>query len=204
MKIRLESEDDYFEVEKLVRDSFWNIYRPGAFEHYIVHNLRNHDSFIKNLAYVIEDDGKIIGYINYSMGFIDYGDEKEDACVLGPVAIHKDHQNQGLGSKLICHTLDLAKKENISHVFVIGDENYYHRFGFISASEYDIHLEGTDEEDECPFFMIKIFDENNLKNGKGTFHNPDAFNVTQSDVDEFDKKFEFKEKLTLEGQLEEL
>ena len=40
MKIRLENEDDYIEVEKLVRDSFWNVYRPGAYEHFIVHNLR--------------------------------------------------------------------------------------------------------------------------------------------------------------------
>ena len=64
MKIRLENEEDYIEVEKLVRDSFWNVYRPGAYEHFIVHNLRNDESFVSKLAYVIEDDGKIIGSIN--------------------------------------------------------------------------------------------------------------------------------------------
>ena len=73
MKIRLETENDYLEVENLVRNSFWNVYRPGAFEHYIVHHLRNDESFINDLAYVIECDGKISGHINYSVGFIEYG-----------------------------------------------------------------------------------------------------------------------------------
>ena len=113
MKIRLETENDYLEVENLVRNSFWNVYRPGAFEHYIVHHLRNDESFINDLAYVIECDGKIRGHINYSVGFIEYGDEKMDAVVLGPIAIDKDYQNMGLGSKLIEYTLYLAKGENI-------------------------------------------------------------------------------------------
>ena len=204
IKIRLESEDDYFEVEKMVRNSFWNIYRPGAFEHYIVHNLRDDESFLENLAYVIECDGKIIGHINYSAGFIDYGDEKVDAVILGPVAIHEDFQNRGLGSKLIEYTLRIACDEGIPFVFVVGDERYYHRFGFESASEYGLHLEGTDANDECPFFMIKLFDKSELKDGAGTFHNPDVFDVAQSDVDEFDKRFEYRKKEVLETQLKEL
>jgi predicted N-acetyltransferase YhbS len=204
MEIRLENENDYFEVEVLVRNSFWNIYRPGAFEHYIVHCLRDDKSFIRDLAYVISDDDKIVGHINYSVGYIDYGDVKIDAVVLGPVAIYDDYQNRGLGSKLIRHTLDLAKNKGIPFVFVIGDENYYHRFGFESASKFDIFLDGTDRQDECPFFMVIVFDKTKLKNKNGTFHNPDVFDVNQSDVDEFDKQFEFKEKLILDSQLKEL
>lgn len=76
MEIRLENENDYLEVEELVRDSFWNVYRPGAFEHYIVHHLRDDESLIRSLAYVVEKDNKIIGHINYSTGFIDYGERK--------------------------------------------------------------------------------------------------------------------------------
>ena len=41
MIIRLENENDYLKVENLARNSFWNVYRPGAYEHYIVHNLRD-------------------------------------------------------------------------------------------------------------------------------------------------------------------
>lgn len=200
----METEEDYFEVENMVRNSFWNIYRPGAFEHYIVHNLRDDESFLENLTYVMESNDGIIGYIGYSEGFIDYGDERIGAVVLGPLAIHEDFQNQGLGSKLIGHTLNLAKDEDIPFVFVVGDEDYYQRFGFISASEYDLYLEGTDTGDECPFFMIRVFDESKLKMGTGIFHNPDVFDVNPKDVDEFDKKFEYKKKEVLEGQLEGL
>ena len=188
----------------MVRNSFWNIYRPGAFEHYIVHNLRDDESFLENLTYVMESNDGIIGYISYSEGFIDYGDERIGAVVLGPLAIHEDFQNHGLGSKLIGHTLNLAKDEDIPFVFVVGDEDYYRRFGFISASEYDLYLEGTDMGEECPFFMIRLFDESELKDGIGIFHNPDVFDVNPEDVDEFDKKFEYRQKKVLEGQLEGL
>ncbi len=189
------------EVENLVRDSFWNVYRPGAFEHYIVHNLREDDSFISNLAYVIESDGRIVGHINYSIGSLDYGDEKIDAVVLGPLAIRRDCQNQGWGSELMEYTLNLAEKEGIPFIVVIGDENYYHRFGFVSASKYNMYLDGTDTSDECPFFMIKIFDESKLKDKMGIFSNPKVFDVDVYDVDEFDKKFEYRQKFVLDGQL---
>ena len=197
----MEQEKDYFEVESMVRNSFWNVYRPGALEHYIVHNLRGDESFLKNLAYVIECDDKIIGHINYSVGFIDYDDERADAVILGPVAIHEDFQNQGLGSRLIDYTLNLAENEGIPFVLVVGDEDYYHRFGFVSASEYGLYLEGTDTSDECPFFMIRLFDEFESGDKIGIFHNPDVFDVDSEDVDEFDKKFEYRKKEVLEGQL---
>ena len=213
--IRLEAEKDHLKVENLVRDAFWNVYRPGAFEHYIVHNLRNDSSFIKELAYIIEKNGEIIGHINYSKGNMNlykanrYGvdikvnDRKGEAIILGPIAINPKYQNQGYGSKLIKHTLKLAKNNNIPFVFVVGDENYYSRFGFESASKYNLFLEGTDTQEENPFFMIKIF-ENTFEDedyDKGIFQNPEVFNVDEEDVDEFDKNFEYKEKRVQEGQL---
>ncbi|AMD17448.1 acetyltransferase [Methanobrevibacter sp. YE315] len=201
MKLRLEREEDYLEVEKLVRNSFWNIYRPGAYEHYIVHNLRNDDRFIGYLAYVIEKDDMIIGHINYSLGKISYEDGFEDAAILGPIAIDENHQNQGFGSQLIEYTLGLAEEKGIPFVFVVGDENYYSRFGFESASKYNYYLENTDSNEENPFFMIRIFDESKISNDLGIFRNPDVFNVDESEVDEFDKQFEYKEKLVQEGQL---
>lgn len=202
MIMRLEQADDYFEVENMVRNAFWNIYRPGAFEHFIVHNLRNHPDFISDLAYVIEKDKKIIGHINYSTGTISYENGKiEDTVVMGPIAIDEKCQNHGLGTKLIEFTLTKVKDMGIPFVFVIGDENYYCRFGFESASKYHLYLEGTPTDEECPFFMIKVFDKSKIIHEKGIFKNPDAFDVDESEVDEFDSQFEFKEKLVQEGQL---
>ena len=198
-EITLEREDDHFEVEDMVRNSFWNIYRPGAYEHLIVHNLRDDESFISNLAYVIKNDDIIVGHINYSKGKIDHGNEIEEGIILGPVSIDRDYQNRGLGTWLIEHTLCLAKKEGIPFVFVVGDESYYSRFGFRPASEYGLYLEGTDVNEENPFFMIKIFNKSEIR--AGTFKIPDVFDVDESEVDEFDKRFEHKEKLILKGQL---
>ena len=59
--IRVEEERDYSTVESLVRESFWNVYRPGCTEHYVLHHLRNCPDFIPELAFVMEVDGKIIG-----------------------------------------------------------------------------------------------------------------------------------------------
>lgn len=202
MEIRLERAEDYGNVENMVRNSFWNIYRPGAFEHFIVHKLRNHESFINDLAYVIQKDGNIIGHINYSNGKINYENGKtENAVVLGPIAIDKQYQNQGYGSKLIEFTLTKANQKGIPFIFVVGDENFYKRFGFESASKYNFYLEGTDFHDECPFFMIKIFDKSKVKNKQGIFSNPDVFDVDEKQADEFDKKFEYLKKEVNDNQL---
>ena len=59
--IRLETFADHAEVENLVRESFWNVYRPGCTEHYVLHHLRNNADFIPELCFVMEQDGRIIG-----------------------------------------------------------------------------------------------------------------------------------------------
>jgi predicted N-acetyltransferase YhbS len=117
------------------------------------------------------------------------------------VAIDGNCQGQGLGTELIGYTLDLADRCGIPLIFVIGDENYYSRFGFESASKYNLYLEGTSLDDENPFFMVRIFNDASLDGNLGIFHNPDVFDVDESDVDEFDKDFEYREKLILDGQL---
>ena len=52
---------DYAEVEYLVRESFWNVYRPGCLEHYVLHCLRENKDFVPELDFVMEKDSKIIG-----------------------------------------------------------------------------------------------------------------------------------------------
>ena len=59
--IRLEKKEDYREVESCVRESFWNVYRPGCSEHYVIHVLRSDPAFVKELDFVMEQDGRLIG-----------------------------------------------------------------------------------------------------------------------------------------------
>lgn len=70
IKIRLETESDYRAVEELTRNAFWNVYKPGADEHYFVHTMRNHPDFIPELAFVLEKDGEIIGNIMYTKAWL--------------------------------------------------------------------------------------------------------------------------------------
>ena len=60
--IRLEKPEEFREVENLVRESFWNVYRPGCSEHYVIHVLRGDPAFVKELDLVMELDGRLIAY----------------------------------------------------------------------------------------------------------------------------------------------
>lgn len=52
--IRLETETDYRMVEHLTREAFWNVYRPGCTEHYILHQFRGREEFIPELSLILE------------------------------------------------------------------------------------------------------------------------------------------------------
>ena len=59
--IRLEKQEDRRAVENLIRESFWNVYRPGCSEHYVIHVLRDDPAFVKELDFVMEQNGTLIG-----------------------------------------------------------------------------------------------------------------------------------------------
>lgn len=46
--IRQEEEKDYAYVENMTREAFWDVYQPGASEHFVLHKLRKSDCFIPN------------------------------------------------------------------------------------------------------------------------------------------------------------
>ncbi|RAP52281.1 MAG: GNAT family N-acetyltransferase [Methanosphaera sp. SHI613] len=199
MIIRQEERTDYKKVEYLLREAFWNVYRPGCHEHYIVHNLRHDASFIRELDYVIEDDDKVVGHITYSKNTLCVDNKKIDVVTLGPVGIDPNYQKRGYGSKLIEYTLDKANDLGISYVFVIGDENYYKRFGFVDASKYNIQF--NDVEGDTSFFMIKVFDKDNLDFDNAKYLDNPLFDVDEEKVDQFDKNFPKKEKEVRDTQL---
>lgn len=69
--IRNETEKDYRAVEELTREAFWNVYKPGADEHYFVHTMRNYPDFIPGLDFVLEKNGEIIGNIMYTKAWLE-------------------------------------------------------------------------------------------------------------------------------------
>lgn len=201
MDIRLERRTDYKEVEFLVRESFWNVYRPGCYEHLIIHNLRHDPSFIPQLDYIIEEDNKIIAQIAYSTNDVCVDGKKTDKVVtLGPVCVHPDYRQKGYASKLIEFTLEKAKQMDIPYVFVVGDEKFYHRFVFEDASKYNLQF--NDIEEDTPFFMIKVLDEEKTGNFNAVYMDNECFKIDENELEAFDKKFPPKKKEKREGQLD--
>ena len=203
MIIRLEEEKDYFETENLTREAFWNVYREGCFEHLIIHNLRKDKSFVKELDYCIEIDNKIIANIVYAKGKLklENGNIRE-ILIFGPVSVLPKYQKKGYGEKLINYTIEKAKELGFDAIVIMGNPNYYKKFGFESCSKYKIYYEGLDKNEETPFFMIKILNDNNIENLKGIYSAPDCYKVDEKELEEFDKKFPFKIKEKIEGQIE--
>lgn len=203
MIIRLEEEKDYFETENLTREAFWNVYREGCFEHLIIHNLRKDKSFVKELDYCIEIDNKIIANIVYAKGKLklENGNIRE-ILIFGPVSVLSKYQKKGYGEKLINYTIEKAKELGFDAIVIMGNPNYYKKFGFESCSKYKIYYEGLDKNEEAPFFMIKILNDNNIENLKGIYSAPDCYKADEKELEEFDKKFPFKIKEKIEGQIE--
>ena len=86
VKIRLETKKDYRAVEELTREAFWNVYAPGASEHYFVHTMRSHPDFIPELAFVLEKDGEIIGNIMYTKAWLEDEDgNRREILSFGPL-----------------------------------------------------------------------------------------------------------------------
>ena len=99
--IRLEKKEEYRAVENLVRESFWNVYRPGCSEHYVIHVLRDDPAFIKELDFVMEQDGRIIGQNMFMRTIIEADDDRTiSVLTMGPICIANDLKRQGYGKQI--------------------------------------------------------------------------------------------------------
>ena len=107
--IRLETPADYRENEEMIREAFWNVYRPGCLEHYVMHVFRTADAVVKELNFVMERNGRLIGQNVFVRAAIraDYGREIP-VLAMGPICIRQELKRQGYGEYLLNETLDKA------------------------------------------------------------------------------------------------
>lgn len=200
--VRLETVEDWNEVENLTREAFWNKYCPGCSEHYVLHLFRSRPDFVKELDFVIEAEGRIVAHIMYCNSEIKCEDGRIiPIMTFGPLSVLPDCQGKGYGSKLIRITMEKALALGCGAIAITGNPDYYNRFGFVSGHSMDIHYAAVPYEDEAPFFMIKELKPGYLTGIKGTFQDPKGYLVNDVDVEAFDMKFSPKEKKKLPGQL---
>ena len=137
--IRNETPADYRAVENLTRESFWNVYKPGADEHYFVHTMRSHPDFIPELAFVAEKDGEIIGNIMYTKAWLeDENGRRKEILSFGPLCVHPAYQRQKVGKLLIAHSFDAARKMGYDVNINFGNPGNYVSRGFVSCKKKNV------------------------------------------------------------------
>ena len=140
--IRSEKETDYSVVEEITRKAFYNIYVPGATEHYLVHIMRQHEDFIPELDFVIELDGRVIGNIMYTKArLIDEAGTEKEILTFGPVSIDPEYQRAGYGKLLLEHSFEQAARLGYDVIVIFGSPMNYVSRGFKSCKKYHICIE---------------------------------------------------------------
>ena len=133
--IRLEEKNDYRAVENLVRESFWNVYKPGCSEHYVIHVLRDDPAFIKELDFVMEQDGRLIGQNMFMKTIIEADDGREiDVLTMGPIGITPKLKRRGYGKALLDYSLEKAAEMGFGAVLFEGNIGFYGKSGCVCGS----------------------------------------------------------------------
>ena len=200
--IRPETEKDYREVENLVRESFWNVYRPGCSEHYVIHVLRNDPAFIKELDFVMEQDGRLIGQNMFMQTVIEADDGRAiPVLTMGPIGIIPELKRRGYGKKLLDYSLEQATELGYGAVLFEGNIGFYGKSGFDYARKFGIRYHDLPEGADDSFFLCKELIPGYLHGIAGVYQTPKGYYVDDAEVEEFDKEFPPKIKLKLPGQL---
>lgn len=198
--IRNETEKDYKTVEEITRKAFYNIYVPGCMEHYLVHIMRDHEDFIKELDFVVELDGKVIGNIMYTKAkLVDEAGEEKEILTFGPISILPEYQRMGYGKQLMEHSFQKARQMGYDVVVIFGDPGNYVSRGFKSSSRYHICL----PDGSYPTAMLaKELRENTLDGRKWMYYDSPVMQVDEKEAKDYDDSLEKMEKKVLPCQEE--
>ncbi|MGZ2370035.1 GNAT family N-acetyltransferase [Ancylomarina sp. YFZ004] len=138
----------------------------------LIVKLRKNQNFIKDLSLVACMGNEIIGHILFSKIAIKNDTEEFESLALAPMAVIPEFQGLGIGSQLINKGLQKATKLGYKSVVVLGHENYYPRFDFKPASQFQI---------TCPFevpdanYMAIELQKGNLDSVSGCVVYPKEF-----------------------------
>lgn len=222
--IRLEKEDEYQEVENLVRNSFWNVYRPGCQEHYVLNQLRSDSAFVPELDFVMLRDGEIIGQNMFMRAEITADDGRSvPIMTMWPICIKNELKRKGYGKLLLDYSLQKATEHGCGALCFEGNIDFYGKSGFRPASEFGIRYHGLDEGEDASFFLCKELIPGYLDGvtgeyapPEGTFAAwteiltelvtgeyapPEGYFVDEKAAEEFDRQFPYKEKKKMHAQL---
>ena len=200
--IRLETKDDYRAVESLTREAFWNVYRPGCMEHYVLHCLRDDPAFVPELDFVMELNGELIGQVIYVWSEIDCDDGRTlPIMTFGPIGIAPAYKWKGYGKRLLDHSMEKAEEMGAGALAITGNIDFYGKSGFVPAKTKSVRYA---DDPEADYFLIKELKPGFLDGISGTYKDPDGYFACEKDPEGFERfeaTFPKKEKRKLTGQL---
>ena len=200
--IRREGEADYRRTEELTRESFWNVYRPGCTEHYVLHCYRSDPAFVPELDLVMERDGEMIGQVIYVRSEIrcDNG-QSVPIMTFGPICIAPASQRRGYGKRLLDHSMELAKEMGAGALAVTGNILFYGKSGFVPAKTRGIRYA---DDPDADYFLIRELTPGFLDGISGTYRDPEGYFGCEQHPEAFalyESTFPPKQKRQLPGQL---
>lgn len=190
--VRIEEKRDHRAVEELTRKAFFREERieklgVGCTEHYMVHKLREEDG-IMDLNFVAEIDGKVVGHVIYSNSHVvnDHG-ERFQVINFGPLSVLPEYQKQGVGSALMKHSIEEAKRLGYGGILFFGHPTYYPRFGFVEAKEFSIKSKWGN----FPAFMAMELKQGFFDNIEGTYVESHIYDeqLCKDKAREYDEKY---------------
>ncbi len=197
--IRRETPADYRAVETLVREAFWNVYRPGCLEHYVLHTFRRDPAFVPELDLVMERDEEIIGHIMYVRSVIRMEDgRKIPIMTFGPLSIAPALQGEGYGKMLLDRSMAMAREMGAGALAITGDIGFYGSSGFVVSKTRGVRYE---EDPEAEYFLMAELEPGFLNGITGTYRDPAGYFVDEAEAEAFDARFPPREKQKLPGQL---
>ncbi|MBD1576111.1 MULTISPECIES: GNAT family N-acetyltransferase [Vibrio] len=122
MQIRTEAPADILTIDSLLKNAF-----PSKDEAKLVRALRENSRFTLSVV-ACSDEGQVIGHALFTPVTLDGEDFGWQG--LAPVAVHPQYRKQGIAEQLIKYGFDSLYELGYSACVVLGDPNYYARFGF--------------------------------------------------------------------------
>ena len=203
--IRRETAADHRAVEHLVRESFWNVYRPGCLEHFVLHRLRDDPAFVPELDLVMEKDGRLIGQNMFMRAVIRADDGREiPILTMGPICVTPELKRQGYGKRLLDESLARAAALGFGALCFEGNIGFYGKSGFTYASRFSIRYHDLPEGADASFFLCRELIGGYLDGVTGEYAPPEGYFCAEREpeaFEAFDALFPPKEKLRLPGQL---
>ena len=165
MIIRKETAVDIETITQVTIAAFKTLPISNQTEQFIINALR--DEGVLTISLVAEIDGRVVGHIAFSP--VTISDGTKNWYGLGPISVLPEYQKQGIGKSLVNEGLSLLKELCGQGCILVGDPNYYKRFGFRNYPE--LVYEGIPQE----VFLALPFNE---KVPKGIIEFHKSFLVT--------------------------